>query len=542
MLQTAELAYLGIAEAGALFRRRELSPVELTQALIERTERVNEKLVPYVTPTPELALEQARAAEAALLRGDDSSALLGIPVGIKDIVMTKGIRTTCGSALHEQWVPDVDAAVVERWRAAGAVMMGKLSTHEFALGLQPPEHILRPARNPWNPAHIPGGSSSGSGTALAAGFVFGAIGTDTGGSIRGPAAYCGISGLKPTYGRVSRYGIVTLAWSLDHAGPMARTAEDCAILLNALAGYDPRDPACANLPAPDYTEGLSHGISGRRIALPTNYFMETMTDDARNSLYAAVEVFRGLGATVDEITLPHAELAPALNAIMMPEAYAYHGKDLAESPNKYPTQLRNNFRSGGLYAASEYVQAQRARVLMRDACRDILSRYDLILTASQTSDAPAYEESIDPTFKRGRSYTGAFNMTGMPSMSIPAGFSSRGLPLGIMLSGRPFDEATVLQFAHAYQSATDWHQQHPDLDAPARPTSPTPQTQPPTRGEPVITPEVVLQRAAVAGLTMDETWLEQIATGMDGALAPLRGLELHAIRLVEPAVRFDATW
>lgn len=225
MQRTTELAYLGIAETGALFRRRELSPVELTQALIERTESVQDRLVPYVTPTPELALEQARAAEAALLRGDDASPLLGIPVGIKDIVMTKGIRTTCGSVLHEHWVPDVDAAVIERWRAAGTVMMGKLSTHEFTSGLQPPGHMLKPARNPWNPAQVPGGSSSGSGVALAAGLVFGAIGTDTGGSIRGPAAYCGISGIKPTYGRVSRYGIVTLAWSLDHAGAMARSQE-----------------------------------------------------------------------------------------------------------------------------------------------------------------------------------------------------------------------------------------------------------------------------------------------------------------------------
>src|SRR5215831_17728520 len=220
MPQTVDLAYLSIAEAGALFRRRELSPVELVNALLDRSERLQETLVPYVTLTRELA----RTAESALLQGASTSPLLGIPIAYKDIVMTKGIRTTCGSALHEDWRPIVDAAVVEKWQAAGAVMMGKLSTHEFASGLQPPGHLLKPARNPWNPAHVPGGSSSGSGAALAAGLVLGAIGTDTGGSIRNPAAYCGITGLKPTYGRVSRYGIVTLSWSLDHAGPMARTA------------------------------------------------------------------------------------------------------------------------------------------------------------------------------------------------------------------------------------------------------------------------------------------------------------------------------
>src|SRR5438067_5759910 len=260
MSQTVDLAYLSIAEAGALFRRRELSPVELVNALLERSERLQETLVPYVTLTPDLARQQARAAESALLQGESASPLLGIPIAYKDIVMTKGICTTCGSALHADWRPAIDAAVVEQWRVAGAVMMGKLSTPEFAFGLQPPGHLLKPALNPWNPDHVPGWSSSGSGVALAAGLVLGAIGTDTGGSIRNPVAYCGITGLKPTYGRVSRYGIVTLSWSLDHAGPMARTAEDVALLLQALAGYDPRDPASAKVDVPDYTETLNQGV------------------------------------------------------------------------------------------------------------------------------------------------------------------------------------------------------------------------------------------------------------------------------------------
>jgi Amidase len=267
MPQTIDLTYLSIAEAGALFRRRELSPVELVNALLERSEQLQETLVPYVTLTPDLARQQARAAESAFLQGESASPLLGIPIAYKDIVMTKGIRTTCGSALHAAWQPTIDAAVVEKWRAAGAVMMGKLSTHEFAFGLQPPGHLLKPARNPWNPEHVPGGSSSGSGAALAAGLVLGAIGTDTGGSIRNPAAYCGITGLKPTYGRVSRYGIVTLSWSLDHAGPMARTAADVAVLLTALAGYDPRDPASAKVPAEDYTASLEQSVAGLRLAL-----------------------------------------------------------------------------------------------------------------------------------------------------------------------------------------------------------------------------------------------------------------------------------
>ncbi|HTE84497.1 MAG TPA: amidase, partial [Dehalococcoidia bacterium] len=502
MQQTTELAYLGIAEVAAMFRRRSLSPVELTAALIERTQILQDKFVPYVTLTPEIALEQARAAEAAFTRGDAASPLLGIPIAFKDIVMTKGLRTTCGSAVHENWLPEHDAAVVERWRAAGAVMMGKLSTHEFALGIQPPGHMLKPALNPWNPAHVPGGSSSGSGVALAAGLVFGAIGTDTGGSIRNPASYCGITGLKPTYGRVSRYGIVTLAWTLDTAGPMARTAEDVAILLNALAGYDQRDPACATVPVEDYTAQLGNGVKGLRIAVPVNFFFEKITDDARASFNAAVEVFRDLGAVVNEVTIPQGELAGCGRAAMMPEAYAYHARDLAESPDTYPDQLRNQFRSGGLYLGSEYVQAQRARKILMEAYRHVLESHDLMLTPSQTGDAPTYAEMIDPKYKRGPSYTGAFNLTGLPSMSIPAGFSSRGLPLSIMLSGRPFAESTVLRFAHAYQGATDWHTHHPDLDAPARSTepSPTPAAAEAGSNPPVITPNVVRQRAAAAGL------------------------------------------
>jgi aspartyl-tRNA(Asn)/glutamyl-tRNA(Gln) amidotransferase subunit A len=541
MQQTADLAYMGIAEATSLFKKRELSPVELAKSLIERTERIQDKFVPYVTFTPELALQEAQAAEAAYQRGDVASPLMGIPVAYKDIVMTRGLRTTCGSAVHEDWIPEVDAAVVERWRAAGAVTMGKLSTHEFALGLQPPGHILRPALNPWNAAHVPGGSSSGSGVALAAGLVFGAIGTDTGGSIRNPASYCGISGLKPTYGRVSRYGIVTLAWTLDTAGPMARTAADVALLLNALAGPDSRDPACSTAPVADYTAELERGVNGLRIAVPRNFFFDQITDDARKAFDDAVEVFRALGASVEELEVPNGELAGCTRAVMLPEAYAYHASDLAEVPERYPEQLRNQFRSGALYSGSEYTQTQRARTILREAYSQVLSTHDIMLTPSQIGDAPSYAEMIDPSYRRGPSYTGAFNMTGLPSMAIPAGFSSRGLPLSVMLSGRPFAEATVLRFANAYQQATDWHTRHPDLDAPARAPEPG-ESSSATAKAGLITANVVRQRAATAGVKIDDAWLDDVAAAMESTLAPLRSLDVRAIRLVEPAVRFDAAW
>jgi aspartyl-tRNA(Asn)/glutamyl-tRNA(Gln) amidotransferase subunit A len=545
-MQDSELAYLSITEAGALFRRHELSPVELANSLIERTRAIEETIVPYVTLTPEIALHQARAAEVEFLKGEATSPLLGIPIAFKDIVMTKGVRTTCGSAVHEDWIPEIDAAVVERWRASGGVMMGKLSTHEFALGLQPPGHMLKPARNPWNPAHVPGGSSSGSGAALAAGLVFGAIGTDTGGSIRNPASYCGISGIKPTYGRVSRYGIVTLAWTLDHAGPMARSVEDLAILLNSLAGYDARDRAAANLPVSDYSASLNQGVSGLRIAVPTNYFLDEISDEQRAALDAAIEVFRGLGAKVDEVVIPNGELAGCTRAVMLPEAYAYHARDLAEVPEKYPEQLRNQFLAGALFLGSEYVQAQRAREILKDAYQQTLSTHDLFLTASQTGDAPSYEEMIALNYRRGPSYTGAFNLTGLPSLSIPCGFSGRGLPLSIMLSGRPFDEATVLRVGHAYQGATDWHTRHPNLaqqHAGAAGVPPANVTTP--KGAPgaiTISHDEVRRRAGLAGLSIDEARIDEVAKTLEGGLAPLQALDGRAIRRTEPAVRFTAAW
>jgi aspartyl-tRNA(Asn)/glutamyl-tRNA(Gln) amidotransferase subunit A len=463
MVQSIDVAYLGIAEAGALFRNHELSPVELVNALYERTARVQDTVVPYITQTPELALKEARHAEDALLRGDSASPLLGIPVAYKDIVMTKGIRTTCGSAVHENWVPDIDAAVVERWRAAGAVTMGKLSTHEFASGLQGPGHMLRPALNPWNPEHVSGGSSSGSGVALATGLIMGAIGTDTGGSIRNPASYCGICGLKPTYGRVSRYGVVTLSWSLDHIGPMARSAEDLAILLNVLAGHDQRDPASAREPVPDYSAAIQQGIKGLTIGVPGNYFFDNISDDGRAAFDSAVAVFKEMGATVKDVTIANADLAKCSGVILQSEAYAYHAADLAEIPDKYPLQLRNRLLSGGIFLASEYVEAQRARAILRESYRQVLSSCDMLLTPSQVGEAPKYAEMVSPEYRRPQGYTSAFNMTGMPSLAIPAGFSSNDLPLSIMLSGRPFDEATVLSAAHAFQQVTDWHKRHPNV-------------------------------------------------------------------------------
>jgi aspartyl-tRNA(Asn)/glutamyl-tRNA(Gln) amidotransferase subunit A len=470
-VQATELTYLSISEAGGLFRSGRLSPVELTRALLDRAAEQQETLHSFVTLTPELALQEARAAEAAFQQGDErltASPLLGIPVGYKDIVTTRGIRTTAGSGVHFDWVPETDAAVVERWRGAGAVTLGKLMTHEFAIGLQSPAAPLPAARNPWNPEHIPGGSSSGSGAALAAGQVLGAIGSDTGGSIRGPASFCGISGLKPTYGLVSRRGVVTLSWSLDHVGPMACSVEDLAPLLQAMAGHDPADPASANVPLPNYAAALAQGARGLRIGVPTNYFFEGAADEVRAAVLAAADALAEQGAELRGLEVPNAELAPAVSVIMLAEAYAYHARDLAEVPEKYDRRTRNTLRRGALYSAAEYVQAQRARRIMCESFAEVMRRdggVDLLLTPASPEPAPVYDKALESGARRSRSYTGAFNMTGLPSLVVPCGFSSAGLPIGLMLSGRPFEDATVLRAGHAYQQATDWHRRRPSPGA-----------------------------------------------------------------------------
>src|SRR5499426_3708503 len=304
-----EIAYTTIRALSVRYRKRELSPVEVTRTLLGRIEQLDPALHAFITLTADRALADAHAAEAALQRGDVRP-LLGIPVAHKDIYCTRGIRTTGGSALLADWLPEDDATCVQRWQEAGTVLLGKLITHEFAFGLQLPGHRFQPARNPWNIAHIPGGSSSGSGAALAAGLVVGATGSDTGGSIRGPAAFCGIVGLKPTYGRVSRAGVVTLSWTLDHTGPMTRTVEDCALMLQPLAGHDPLDPASSHAPVDDYLAPIGRDVRGLRIAVPRNFFFEGVDPEVTSAFEAALATLSKLGAEVCDVRIPSIGAAP----------------------------------------------------------------------------------------------------------------------------------------------------------------------------------------------------------------------------------------
>jgi aspartyl-tRNA(Asn)/glutamyl-tRNA(Gln) amidotransferase subunit A len=456
------LAYLTATELGARFRARELSPVELTTALLERAERLQPSLRAFVTMTPEIALAEARAAEAALLAGD-ARPLLGVPVGYKDIYFTAGIRTTAGSELHLDNVPETTATTVQKLHDAGMVMLGKLATNEFAAGLSPMDHPLPPPANPWNAAHFPGGSSSGSGTALAAGLVAGALGTDTGGSIRNPASYCGLAGLKPTYGRCSRYGVFPLSWTLDHTGPLARSVADCALMMNALAGYDALDPASAAVPTEDYTAALDRGVTGLRVGVLRSWYTPDTNPEVAAAVDAAVAVLGELGAVVSDVTLPSVGLAPAYHVIAMSEAYAYHAADLRETPEKFALTLRNRLLSGALYQAHEYVNAQRARQILIDETAALLREVDVLVTPANPTTAPTFEQSYAETLRRGASYSTLFNLTGLPALVLPCGFDDAGLPIGLQVAGRPFAEATVLRAGHAYQRATDWHTRHPNL-------------------------------------------------------------------------------
>jgi aspartyl-tRNA(Asn)/glutamyl-tRNA(Gln) amidotransferase subunit A len=457
-----EIAYATIAELGARYRKRDLSPVEVTQALLARIEKLDPILHAFVTLTADTALAEARAAEEALRRGD-ARPLLGIPVAHKDIYLTRGVRTTGGSALLADWIPDEDATCVQRWRAAGTVQLGKLITHEFAFGLQFPGHRFAPARNPWNLDHIPGGSSSGSGAALAAGLVTGATGSDTGGSIRGPAAFCGIVGLKPTYGRSSRAGVLTLSWTLDHTGPMARTVQDCAFLLQPLAGYDPADPASSRAPVDDYLAPLGRDVRGLKIGVPRAYFLEEVDAEVARAFEEALETLRGLGAEVRDVQIPSLRGAHSFLLILMAEAYAYHERDLREHPELYGDVLRERILTGALVTASEYTQAQRIR---SEICREtagVLKTVDVLASPTALKPATSFAQALDPEFAFPKSNMAPFNLTGLPTLALPCGFSSSGLPLSFQLSGRPFEEGTVLRAGHAYEQATTWHTRRPPV-------------------------------------------------------------------------------
>ena len=462
----ADVTRLSIAEAADLIRRKKLSPVELTEACLQRIGSVDARLRAFITVTRQEALATAQQAASAIAHGNYKGPLHGIPLALKDLFDTATVRTTAGSKIMADRVPAEDAEAAARLKAAGAVILGKLNMHEFAYGATGVNPHYGATRNPWDPGRISGGSSSGAGAAVAAGMTLGALGTDTGGSVRIPSALCGITGLKPTYGRVSRRGVVPLSWALDHVGPMARSAADAAIVLRVIAGHDPGDETSSDEPVPDYAKMLEgHGLKGLRVGVPREYFFDDVDTEVLSAVRGAISTLEELGAQVSDVSLPHIDEAPAaVNAIMLPEALAYHRRWLAERPQDYGEDVRRRLEMGLLYPTVSYIEAQRLRSLIAEEWRErVFDRVDLLAVPTTPMPAPRLEEAdVEATLTLVR-FTSPFNLAGLPAVSVPCGFTSGGLPIGLQLVGRWFEEGTVLRAAHAYQQATDWHKRAPEL-------------------------------------------------------------------------------
>jgi aspartyl-tRNA(Asn)/glutamyl-tRNA(Gln) amidotransferase subunit A len=459
---------LTIAEAAKLIASKKLSPVELTKSCIERTNALDNELHAFILRTEDRALADARAAEAAIMAGKSPGPLCGIPIGLKDIVDTKGIPTTCHSKILKDNVPTSDATCAVKLAEAGSVMMGKTATHEFADGGPSFDLPWPPARNPWDTSHFTAGSSSGTGAGVAAGLIMGGIGTDTGGSIRGPAALCGIAGIKPTYGLVSRAGVAPAAFTLDHIGPMAWTAEDCAIMLQALAGHDPADPASASQPIPNYTEKLGAGIKGMRIGV-IRHFHEAdhkVTPAVQRGIDAAVATFRGLGAEIREVKLsPMVEWHACGTLISITERASAYDEWARTRLADFGERVQQRLLVAALVSGVDYVQAVRRRRELRAELKAAMADLDVVLTAGNPSEAPKIDEIPMWDVSAKPSFTMPFNVAGYPAMCVCSGFGDGGLPVSIQLVGKPFQEATVLRIADAFEKATPFRDRRPAMSS-----------------------------------------------------------------------------
>ena len=457
---------LTIAEASRRIAARKLSPLELAKAHLDRIERLDPALNAFLLVTRDRALGDAKAAEARQMSGSLRGPLDGIPIAHKDIYNTAGIRTTAHSRLLEHNVPARDAHTVKKWAEAGTVMLGKLSTHEFAFGGPSFDVPWPPARNPWNREHFTAGSSSGTGAAVAAGLILGGTGSDTGGSIRGPAALCGIAGIKPTYGLSSRAGILPLAFTLDHAGPMAWTAEDCALLLQGMAGHDPEDPASVDRPVADFTAEIGRGVKGLRIGV-VRHFFETdhrASDATRAGIDAAMDFFRKEGAEVRDIKLsPAADYHAVGYLIMISEAFTLHAPWLRERFADYGELFHDRVALAALASGPDLVQAvRRRRVLCREMA-DAMADLDIIVSAAQPGEAPRIDSVPKWANMEKPSFTMPCNVTGFPAISICTGFGEGGLPVSMQLAGKPFTEPMLFRAAHAYEAAMPWRTRRPEL-------------------------------------------------------------------------------
>ena len=466
--ESQDLASLTLKEASELLRRKKASPVDLTQACLKRIETYDPSLNAFITVTRDQAMQAARAMEAEQRRGNWRGPLHGVPIALKDNIDTAGIRTTAASELFKDRIPSEDAEVVRKLNNAGAILLGKTNLHEFAYGGTSSVSFFGPVHNPWSLERVPGGSSGGSAAATAAALCFGSLGTDTAGSLRIPACYCGVVGFKPTYGRVSNRGVVPLSWTLDHVGPLCRTVEDAAIMLGVIAGYDEQDPSTADTPVPDYTSAFRMQASKLRLGIPRTPFFDALDPEIAKAVDAAIEVLRKLTATVGETTLPSGSIPTSeiYAKVRSVESYAYHSQWIAESPEKYQAATRERIlQNSAEMKAPSYAQARRELDLLRREIRKVFATVDLLVTPTMPTPPVLIAEATAPSAVSIRN-TSPFDVLGLPAISVPCGFTTSGLPIGLQIVGAPFAETTVLALAHAYERETEWHQRHPKLTPP----------------------------------------------------------------------------
>jgi aspartyl-tRNA(Asn)/glutamyl-tRNA(Gln) amidotransferase subunit A len=518
-----DLHDLSIAELANLIAARKLSPVELADALIERIEQHDGRVRAFITPTFDLARRQARQAEAEIAAGRTRGPLHGIPFALKDIYDTRGILTSAHSRIFIDRVPAEDATATAKLYEAGAVLLGKLATHEMAHAGPSFDLPWPPARNPWNPIRFTGGSSSGSGAAVAAGMVPAALGSDTGGSIRGPASHCGVVGLMPTFGLVSRAGVITNSYTFDHCGPLARTVEDCALVLEALAGHDPKDAGSLERTIPRYRDALDEDLRGLRIGVLRHHWENDMpaSEDVRRAMDAALDVLRRLGAQLEECRVrPLGAYFDVKIIIAESEIFSVHQQALMARPGDFGADFRARALPAVLFTANDYVQATREHRRMMVEMQPLFERFDAFVTAG-LGEAPRLADYRSVSFWQKPSPLTAWNVTGQPALALPSGFGRDGLPVGMQILGRPFGEETILRIGHAYEQATEWHRRRPTLVAGAE--------------APAVTPPPVLSGAADqvdagtrdlcvkatrrAGLRLDDLMLTQLFEGAPYALA-----------------------
>lgn len=538
------LHFLTIADAAALIAARKLSPVDLTEAYLTRIQALDSQLDAFITLTADLARRRSREAETAIMNGNSLGPLHGIPFGLKDVYETAGIRTTAHSKICMDNVPDADATAVRRLHDAGAVLLGKLATHEFASGGPSLDLPWPPARNPWNTACFTGGSSSGAGAAVAAGFAPYALGTDTGGSIRIPSALCGLAGIKPTYGLVSRHGVIPNSYTFDHCGPLAWTVEDCAIVLQTIAGFDPLDPASARRAVPDFRAALSGGVRGLRIGVVRHWWEEEApaAPETQAAMESALDVFRSLGAHIGVARMrTRQQYNDVRSVISRSELLSIYDRDLRERPGDFSEDFIGRNLAACLFTAGDIVRAQRERRRMIDELEPLYRQFDVLLTPSGTP-APRLNALLGAGFAdkwENPNFYAPFNLTGAPALVLCNGYTENGLPLAMQIAGRPFDEATVLRAGHAYEQATQWRARRPLLAA----GQPQPPLAAPMPAEPGVNIDVTTRNLldtalARAGYTLTERQRQLVYRVAPYVLAAAQRIPRDQLRSDEPAAVF----